>query len=190
MPVIENNNVLVGQQYRLLSNKQHPANIITPLNILVTIDGVPIATAQSINPTEARGVYKVKELGFEGVVQIVPQNADGGTFTVTGFAVYDKDAFMYGFGISPGTRPTPMWSIQQQRVPMAVSVYIRRQNDKPLVWTFYDCWLTNLGTTINIGTITINKSAQFAYGYARISEQAERNYYEGSVVNPANTSMG
>ena len=60
-------------------------------NIFIYANGVPIGMLQSFNVSESRTVNKLQSIGWEGVVQQVPANTNGGTLNVSRMALYESN---------------------------------------------------------------------------------------------------
>ena len=62
----------------------------TSTNIFVYSNGCIVGMIQSFNVSEQRQVNKLQAIGWEGVVQAVPGNTNGGTLNVSRIALYES----------------------------------------------------------------------------------------------------
>ena len=62
----------------------------TSTNIFVMANGCTVGMIQSFTVNESRQVQKLQAIGWEGVVQAVPANTDGGTLNVSRIALYES----------------------------------------------------------------------------------------------------
>ena len=62
----------------------------TSTNIFVYSNGCIVGMIQSFNISEQRQVNKLQAIGWEGVVQAVPGNTNGGTLNVSRIALYES----------------------------------------------------------------------------------------------------
>lgn len=81
---------------RVANNTMSPASpmdnvgAMTSTNIYIYSNGCIVGMIQSLNVSEQRGVNKLQAIGWEGVVQAVPNNSDGGTLQVSRIALYES----------------------------------------------------------------------------------------------------
>jgi len=59
-------------------------------NIFIYANDSLVGMMQSFTVNETRGVDKLQSIGYEGVVQAVPQNTNGGTLNVNRIALYES----------------------------------------------------------------------------------------------------
>lgn len=117
----------------------------TSTNIKVKMNGVIVGMIQSFAVSESRNINKLQAVGFEGVVQAVPSNTNGGQLTVSRIALYDrKMANITGINDNDiGVFVT----LRQQRVPFEISCETPTSIDagsnilRDDVTTYYDCWI-------------------------------------------------
>lgn len=62
----------------------------TSTNIFIYAQGSIVGMIQSFSITENRTINKLQAIGYEGVVQAVPSNTNGGQLNVTRIALYDS----------------------------------------------------------------------------------------------------
>lgn len=62
----------------------------TSTNIFVMANGCTVGMIQSFTVNENRNIQKLQAIGWEGVVQAVPANTDGGTLNVSRIALYES----------------------------------------------------------------------------------------------------
>lgn len=62
----------------------------TSTNIFVLANGCTVGMIQSFSVQEQRQVNKLQAIGWEGVVQAVPGNTNGGTLSISRIALYES----------------------------------------------------------------------------------------------------
>jgi len=62
----------------------------TSTNIFVFANGGVVGMIQSFSVSEARTINKLQSIGWEGVVQAVPSNTNGGQLSVSRLALYES----------------------------------------------------------------------------------------------------
>lgn len=65
----------------------------TSTNIFIYANGGAIGMVQSFSVSESRNINKLQSIGYEGVVQAVPSNTNGGQLSVTRMALYGSNIF-------------------------------------------------------------------------------------------------
>ena len=158
---------------------------VTSTNISIYSNNMRIGFVQSFSPSESRQITPVHELGTEGVVQMAAGNTNGGTISLTRFAVYNANLYnalgltrtgqfvtfdkFNSSGKKDSTYATysnPFKTLKDQRVPLEMRVETKTPSDENKVYveTYIDCWLTSYGKSISAQTITINESCSMSYG--------------------------
>jgi hypothetical protein len=66
------------------------AMAVTTTNVFVYSNGCIVGMIQSFQVNEQRTINKLQSIGWEGVVQAVPSNTNGGTLTVSRIALYES----------------------------------------------------------------------------------------------------
>lgn len=66
------------------------AMAVTSTNVFVYSNGCMVGMIQSFTVSENRGINKLQALGWEGVVNAVPNNTDGGTLNISRIALYES----------------------------------------------------------------------------------------------------
>jgi hypothetical protein len=66
------------------------AGAMTSTNIFIYANGCIVGMIQSFNVSESRNINKLQAIGWEGVVQAVPNNTNGGTISVNRIALYES----------------------------------------------------------------------------------------------------
>lgn len=147
----------VGAEYRNMA--------VTSTNISIYVNDMKIGFVQSFSPQEQRTITPIQELGTEGVVQMVAGNTNGGSISVSRFAIYNSNLFD-ALGITPTGKNTvtnPFKTLKDQRVPFEIKVETNMANGAVARETYIDCWLTSYSKTIAAQTITINESCNISY---------------------------
>ena len=81
---------------RISENDFHPTNsfenslAVTPTNVFIFANGAIVGMIQSFTVNESRNINKLWAIGWEGVVQAVPDNTKGGTLNVSRIALYES----------------------------------------------------------------------------------------------------
>ncbi|MFW6014951.1 MAG: hypothetical protein ACOCRK_00775 [bacterium] len=72
------------------SNQDDNHLLQTSTNIFIFSNGDIVGMIQSFNVSENRTINKLQAIGYEGVVQAVPSNTQGGQLSVTRIALYQS----------------------------------------------------------------------------------------------------
>ncbi len=157
---------------------------VTSTNISIFSNNMRIGFVQSFSPSESRQITPVHELGTEGVVQMAAGNTNGGTISLSKFAVYNANLWnalgltrtgqfvSHGDFNSSGKKDTkyetysnPFKTLKDQRVPLEMRVETKTPSNNDVVYTetYIDCWLTSYGKTISSSTVTINETCNMTY---------------------------
>lgn len=105
--------------------------------IIVKVGTETVGAIQTLTITQARGVERVKEVGLDGVLELVPNNATTYEIAVTR-VVFDRlrlpEAFARGF-----------INIKSQLVPFDIEIIDRTngENDGAITHKLVNCWFTN-----------------------------------------------
>lgn len=73
------------------SSSNDNALLQTSTNIFVYANGGIVGMIQSFRVSESRGINKLQAIGYEGVVQAVPSNTNGGQLDISRFALYSSN---------------------------------------------------------------------------------------------------
>jgi len=76
----------------------------TSTNIFIYANGGIVGMIQSFSVSESRNINKLQAIGYEGVVQAVPSNTNGGQLTVSRIALYESNLFR-AFGMTSNGVP-------------------------------------------------------------------------------------
>ena len=129
--------------------------------IIIQINDVAVGALQSFQVAQARGLNRVKEIGTDGVIEIVPQQATEFTITANRL-VFDQlrlpEAFQRGFRF-----------INAQRIPFEIKVFDVGQSDplsadpaadpNVIVMTYTGCWFSDYSTPFNADNYLITETA-------------------------------
>lgn len=63
----------------------------TSTNIFIYSNGSIVGMIQSFSQSESRNINKLQSIGYEGVVQAVPSNTNGGQLSVSRIALYESN---------------------------------------------------------------------------------------------------
>jgi hypothetical protein len=151
-------------------------------NILIKAFGETIGLILSFSMSENRNINKLQAVGFEGVVQAVPSNTNGGQLSVTRIAMYNtKLADIFGINEvnsaykngSGEHHTTPYFvTLRNQRVPFEIQVHTPTNNGvgKSATWqidTYVDCWLSSWSKSYSVQQIYVTENATIQYGDVR-----------------------
>lgn len=81
---------------RTAENDFNPANgndngkLVTGTNIFIYSNNAIVGMIQSFSVSESRTINKLQAIGWEGVVQAVPSNTNGGQLSVSRIALYES----------------------------------------------------------------------------------------------------
>lgn len=173
----EDINTLNTRQYA----SDAPLKIATSTNIDIEFNGKKVGLIQSFRKDEKRNNTKVSEIGTEGLVQIIPNNYEGGSLSVDHLRIYGR-TFLETMGIYDLGAPrtfianfNPVAHLGQQRLPFAVRVTLRgaaknnsSEINRRIVEVYHGCWLTDNSYTVTNGEITIKESANLDYTWVEI----------------------
>lgn len=174
--------------FNTLNTRQYPdekeIGIVTSTNIQIKINGQPIGLIQSLRRDESRDVQRVMEIGTEGLVQLVPQNYQGGTLSVDALAVYGRLFFRairmkdWGAPQSFIANYNPVGMLVQNRIPFTVEVLTRGRNHNKgpgslgqIREIFHGCFLTQYGKTVQISDVTVTETVQIAYARVVVTDE-------------------
>ena len=76
----------------------------TYTNVFIFANGSIVGMIQSFTVTENRNINKLQAIGWEGVVQAVPDNTKGGTLNVSRIALYESQIWN-AVGLTTSGRP-------------------------------------------------------------------------------------
>ncbi|MNB95373.1 hypothetical protein D3C81_415000 [compost metagenome] len=82
----------------------------TSTNIFIYSNGGLVGMIQSFSVSESRNINKLQAIGYEGVVQAVPSNTNGGQLSVTRIALYESNLFRALGATSNGHNGSPIGS--------------------------------------------------------------------------------
>lgn len=80
----------------------------TSTNIFIYANDGIVGMIQSFSVSESRNINKLQAIGYEGVVQAVPSNTNGGQLSVTRMALYNSNIFRALGLTSTGTSGNPL----------------------------------------------------------------------------------
>lgn len=177
-------------QINTLNTRQYasddPLKIVTSTNIDIEINGRKIGLIQSFSRNEGRDVTPVSEIGTEGLVQLVPNNYQGGTLSVDHFRIYGRLMFetlgLYDLGAPQSfiANFNPIAHLAQQRLPFSVKVTVRGAAkedpsiiNRRIVEVYHGCWLTSYSYDVSSGNITVSEKAEIKYTWPEIINDEE-----------------
>lgn len=137
----------------------------TSTNITIKMNGEIVGMVQSLASSESRNINKLQAVGFEGVVQAVPSNTNGGQLTVSRIALYDRK-MVNVTGIHNNDLGVFV-TLRQQRVPFEISVSTPTAAGADTVLgdvtTYYDCWISSYSKSYTVQQITVAENLTIQY---------------------------
>jgi len=137
-------------------------------SIIVKVDDIAVGAIQQLQITTARAVERVREVGLDGILEVVPKEAASVEVTVTR-VYFDRlrlpNAFARAFR-----------NIHQQRVPFNIDIYdvIQAEDvDNPAqvdMTVLHNCWFTNYTYPFNAENYIITETASITAEYITSSE--------------------
>jgi hypothetical protein len=132
------------------------SNISTGLStqILIKVDNETVGAVQSINITQNRGLERIREVGLDGILEIVPRQATEYEATIQR-VVFDRlrltEAFKRGF-----------INIKSQLLPFDIQIIDRTNGDEEgaVVHTLENCWFTRYSPRYQADNFIIQEEAQ------------------------------
>lgn len=127
--------------------------------IIIKVHGNPVGALQRLTVAQARPLFRVQEIGTDGVIEIVPQNAT--TFELTAERiVFDQlrlpESFSKGFRF-----------INSQRLPFDIEVIdfsgtapnaVIEDNNNLITMTYRNCWFTRYDTPYTADNYVITET--------------------------------
>ncbi len=120
--------------------------------IIILVNNEPVGAVQSFGETQSRTNIMIKEVGTDGVIEIVPQTAAEITLNVDRI-VYDglsiTEAFARGFR-----------NIQAQRIPFDIVVIdqFSGTGDDAVITTYHGCWFNSISKSYNVNDYVITEN--------------------------------
>ncbi len=121
--------------------------------IIIKVGTETVGAVQNLSVTHTRGLYRTKEVGLDGVLEIVPNSPTEYSLEVERI-VFDRlrlpEAFARGF-----------INIKSQLVPFDILVIDRTNGDGDgaIVHRFVNCWFNNYRPRYQAGDFIITESA-------------------------------
>jgi hypothetical protein len=135
--------------------------------IVITVNGEPVGAVQRFNESQRKATAKIKEVGTDGIIEIVPSGATDVSLTVNRM-VFDglslPEAFSRGFR-----------NIQAQRIPFDIVVIDRftGTGNDAVVTTYHNCWFESLSKNYSVDNYTIAEDATIAVEYMSTERAGE-----------------
>ena len=84
---------MTGENFKPWQSSTESSNNLlqTSTNIFIYANGAMVGMIQSFNVNESRTINKLQAIGYEGVVQAVPSNTNGGSLQVSRIALYESN---------------------------------------------------------------------------------------------------
>jgi len=140
--------------------------------ILIKVDGQAVGAIQSIQVSSRRNTEKVKEVGLDGFLEIVPNQPTEVTLTVERI-YFDKLRLPEAFG-------RIFKNIQHQRIPFNIEIYdfqgmlpkdtaYLEEEIIPDITTFHNCWFNEYSYPIQATNYIITERASIVCEYVSSS---------------------
>jgi len=120
--------------------------------IIVMVDNEPVGAIQSFQETQRRNNSRITEVGTDGTIEIVPNQAADFSISVERI-VYDglsvTEAFSRGFR-----------NIQAQRIPFDIVIIDQYTgtDDDAVITTYRGCWFNSIGKTYSSSDYVISEN--------------------------------
>lgn len=123
--------------------------------IVVLVDNEPVGAIQNLNLNQTRSLFRTRELGLDGVLEIVPNQSTEYTAAITRI-VFDRlrlpEAFKRGF-----------INIKSQLVPFDIDIIDRTGGDidsgAEVVHKLVNCWFTSYNPRMQATDFIISEEA-------------------------------
>lgn len=121
--------------------------------ILIKVENEPVGAIQNINITHNRGLYRLPEIGLDGILEIVPNKPTEYQATITRVH-YDRlrlpEAFKRGF-----------INIKSQLIPFDIQIIDRTNGDEEgmVVHTLENCWFTTYSPRYQADNFIVQEEA-------------------------------
>ena len=119
--------------------------------IVVKVDNTTVGAIQRLTVNQNRALERVKELGLDGILEIVPRSPTEFEISVTRI-VFDKlrlpEAFARGF-----------INIKAQMIPFDIEVIDNTGGENNVIHKFTRCWFTRYNPTYNADNFIISEEA-------------------------------
>ena len=135
--------------------------------VVITVNGEPVGAVQRFQESQRRSNAKIKEVGTDGLIEIVPQSAADVTLTVNRM-VFDglslPEAFSRGFR-----------NIHAQRIPFDIVVIDRftGTGNDAVVTTYHNCWFNSLSKSYAVDNYVIAEDAGIDVEYISTERAGE-----------------
>lgn len=123
--------------------------------IVVLVGDEPVGAIQDLNITQTRSLYRARELGLDGILEVVPNNSTEYQATITRI-VFDRlrlpEAFSRGFV-----------NIKSQLVPFDIEILDRsggaQDSGSDVVHKLVSCWFNTYNPRYQANDFIISESA-------------------------------
>lgn len=147
--------------------------------IVVLVENEPVGAIQELSITQTRNLYRAVELGLDGVLEIVPNQATTHDATIRRI-VFDRlrlpEAFKRGF-----------INIKSQLVPFDIDIIDRTGGDidsgAEVVHKLVNCWFQNYNPTMQAGDFIISETASIQF------EDIQTFYGGGAALSDASRGL-
>lgn len=151
---------------RTKPNSSHENGLLqTSTNIKLKMNGEVVGMVQSIAVSESRNINKLQAVGFEGVVQAVPSNTNGGQLTISRIALYDRK--MANITGLHNNDVGVFVTLRQQRVPFEITAETPTGANGSVIYnditTYYDCWVSSYSKSYTVQQITVAENLTVQY---------------------------
>lgn len=178
----------------LYTNTTQSAAVNTGLStqIIIKVDGQSVGAIQSLSVTQNRPLRRIQEVGTDGVIEIVPNNATTVDLQVQRI-VFDRkrlpESFARGFlNIHAQRNPFDIFvfdfaSVEPDTLDETFDV---TTNDNVVTTIYENCWFGNLQTTYNATDYIITESAQVQAEFVHSYINGDPTQNAAVRANPAN----
>jgi hypothetical protein len=159
--------------------------------ILVKVDGAVIGAIQSLQISQSRTLERIKELGTDGILEIIPNKATEYTIRVTRI-VFDKmrlpEAFARGF-----------INIKAQIIPFDILIIDQNSDpDNPVTHTLVNCWFATYSPKYDASSFIISEDADIwcedirttGASYSNMNETTAALHDEEKIIDSDGSRRG
>lgn len=118
-------------------------------NIIIAVEGRPVAAVKSLQVTEQRQIARIAEVGTDGLIDSAPQSSTQINVTCQRTRFDGKrvaEGFYRGFV-----------HVAAQRIPFNIEIYdlIEGDGNQRVITTIENCWISNINYTFNADDFVI-----------------------------------
>lgn len=127
--------------------------------IIIMVNNEPVGAVNKFTMAQSRPLKRIKEIGTDGTIEIVPSGAADYSLTVSRIAF---DGLSLPQGFSRGFR-----NIAAQRIPFDIIVIDQYTGtgDDAIITTYHNCWFKSLNKSYSVDDYVIAEDATIDVEY-------------------------